>query len=288
MAKRKINAAKLMAAGEDAHLQTQEYEEVSHAKLIDGEEFLEISVDSIENNPMQPRIVIDKEELQLLADSISAHGLIHPISVMKTTDGKYILKAGQRRWLAHKLLNKKSVKAIVESVLSNNISDRHLFEIAIAENMQRDNLDPLEFALSLQHAMSKKLYTSMEELGSKLNKSKSYVSKALKVLILDKEILEDLEKNKSTSDIELLYEIQKIADKKQQIKVYFDYLNGDITRAGVRELNKKKVSHAKLKYEIKATKKKIVFNADLVDVDDATKVLIQEELQAIIDKYLKK
>ena len=192
MAKRKINAANLIAAGEDAHLQTQEYEEVSHAKLIDGDEFLEISVDSIENNPMQPRIAIDEEELQLLADSINLHGLIHPISVMKTSEGNYILKAGQRRWLAHKLLKKKKVKAIVETVLSSNISDRHLFEIAIAENMQRDNLDPLEFALSLQHAMGKKLYKSMEELGSKLNKSKSYISKALKVLTLEKEILEDL------------------------------------------------------------------------------------------------
>ncbi len=287
MAKRKINAAKLMAAGEDAHLQTQEYEEVSHAKLIDGEEFLEISVDSIENNPMQPRIAIDQEELQLLADSINAHGLIHPISVMKTTEGKYILKAGQRRWLAHKLLNKPNVKAIVETVLSSNISDRHLFEIAIAENMQRDNLDPLEFALSLQHAMGKKLYSSMEELGSKLNKSKSYISKALKVLTLDKEILLDLEKNKSTSDIELLYEIQKIADPKQQVKIYFDYLDGEITRAGVRELNKKKVSHAKLKYEVKATKKKIVFNADLTDIDDVKKAAIEAELNKIIEKYLK-
>ncbi len=287
MAKRKINAAKLMAAGEDAHLQTQEYEEVSHAKLIDGEEFLEISVDSIENNPMQPRIAIDQEELQLLADSINAHGLIHPISVMKTTEGKYILKAGQRRWLAHKLLNKPNVKAIVETVLSSNISDRHLFEIAIAENMQRDNLDPLEFALSLQHAMGKKLYSSMEELGSKLNKSKSYISKALKVLTLDKEILLDLEKNKSTSDIELLYEIQKITDPKQQVKVYFDYLDGEITRAGVRELNKKKVSHAKLKYEVKATKKKIVFNADLTDIDDSKKAAIEDELNKIIEKYLK-
>ena len=288
MAKRKINAAKLMAAGEDAHLQTQEFEKVSHAKLIDGEEFLEISVDSIENNPMQPRIAIDQEELQLLADSISAHGLIHPISVMKTKDGKYILKAGQRRWLAHKLLKKKNIKAIVESVLSNNISDRHLFEIAIAENMQRDNLDPLEFALSLQHAMSKKLYKSMEELGSKLNKSKSYISKALKVLTLDQEILDDLEKNKSTSDIELLYEIQKIADVKQQVEVYFDYLKGNITRVGVRELNKKKVSHTKQKYEIKATKNKITFNANLEEVDEDIRVVIQHELQVIIDKYLKK
>ena len=287
MAKRKINAAKLMAAGEDAHLQTQEYEEVSHAKLIDGEEFLEIDVNNIENNPMQPRIAIDEEELQLLADSINAHGLIHPISVMKTTKGKYILKAGQRRWMAHKLLKKKNIKAIVETVLGSNISDRHLFEIAIAENMQRDNLDPLEFALSLQHAMSKKLYNSMEELGSKLNKSKSYISKALKVLTLEKEILEDLEKNKSTSDIELLYEIQKIADPKQQVKVYFDYLDGAITRVGVRELNKNKVSHAKQKYEIKATKKKIAFNADLTNVDETTKAAIEVELQKIIDKYLK-
>lgn len=287
MAKRKINAAKLLAAGEDAHLQTQEFEEVSHAKLIDGEAFLEIDINDIVNNPMQPRIAIDEDELSLLADSINAHGLIHPISVMKTSDNKYILKAGQRRWLAHKLLKKSKIKAIVETVVTNSISDRHLFEIAIAENMQRDNLDPLEFALSLQHAMNKKLYSSMEELGSKLNKSKSYISKSLKVLTLDKKILADLEKNKSTSDIELLYEIQKIKDIDQQIKVYFDYLKGDITRVGVRELNKKKVSHAKPKYEIKTTKKQIVFNADLSNIDETVRASIEEELQLIISKYLK-
>jgi len=287
MAKRKINAAKLLAAGEDAHLQTQEFEEVSHAKLIDGEAFLEIDINDIVNNPMQPRIAIDEDELSLLADSINAHGLIHPISVMKTSANKYILKAGQRRWLAHKLLKKSKIKAIVETVVTNSISDRHLFEIAIAENMQRDNLDPLEFALSLQHAMNKKLYSSMEELGSKLNKSKSYISKSLKVLTLDKKILADLEKNKSTSDIELLYEIQKIKDIDQQIKVYFDYLKGDITRVGVRELNKKKVSHAKPKYEIKTTKKQIVFNADLSNIDETVRASIEEELQLIISKYLK-
>lgn len=287
MAKRKIDAAKLLAAGEDAHLQTHEYENVSHAKHIDGEEFLEINVEDILNNPMQPRIAIDEEELQLLADSINAHGLIHPISVMKKTSGEYILKAGQRRWLAHKLLGKEKIKAIVNTVVSSTISDKHLFEIAISENMQRDNLDPLEFALSLQNALSKKLYKSMEEIGGVLNKSRSYISKALKVLTLEEEILKDLEKNKSTSDIELLYEIQKIKDPKKQVQVYFDYLKGKKTRSDVRLYNSKKVSHAKQKYEIKTTKKKMSVNMDLSELDDLEKIEFEKSLKELIKKYIK-
>jgi ParB family chromosome partitioning protein len=163
MAKRKINAAMILAAGEDAHLQTKE--KVSHAKSIDGEMFLELNVEDIKNNPMQPRIHIDEEELRDLARSIKLHGLIQPIAVIKVGESDYILKAGQRRWLAHKELGLKKIKAIVqeETILPKKESDKALFEIAVMENTQRDNLNPLELALSLRQAMDKKLYKNMEE-----------------------------------------------------------------------------------------------------------------------------
>lgn len=150
MAKRKIDAAMILAAGDDAHLQTNS--KVSQEKLLDGESFLELDIDSIENNPMQPRIHISNDELDELARSIKLHGLIQPIAVIKVEQDKFILKAGQRRLLAHKKLGLNKIKAIVENreILGKNLDEKALFEIAIMENTHRERLDPLEF-LSLIH-----------------------------------------------------------------------------------------------------------------------------------------
>jgi ParB family chromosome partitioning protein len=288
VAKRKINAAMILAAGEDAHLQTNE--KVAHAKPIDGESFLELDVEKIKNNPMQPRLHIDEAELKDLTRSIKLHGLIQPIAVIKVGEDEYILKAGQRRWLAHKELGLKSIKAIVqeETILPKNENDKALFEIAIMENTHRDNLNPLELALSLRQAMDKKLYKNLEELSMALSKSKSYVSKVLKVLSLNDKIIEDLSKNKSTNDIESLYEIQKIKDEKKQIEVYFDFINKKLDRKALRELNKKKVAHAKQDYAFTNRAKKVKLEFNTTNLTDREIEDIQEELNAVVAKYFNK
>ena len=287
MAKRKINAAMILAAGEDAHLQTNE--KVSHAKPIDGESFLELNVDDIKNNPMQPRIHIGEEELKDLARSIKLHGLIQPIAVIKVGQGDYILKAGQRRWLAHKQLGLEKIKAIVqeETILPKKESDKALFEIAVLENTQRDNLNPLELALSLRQAMDKNLYKNMDELSQALGKSKSYVSKVMKVLSLEEDIIKDLSKNKSTNDIESLYEIQKIQDKKDQIRVYFDFIAKKLDRKALREHNKIKVSHAKEEVKINFIKRdnKIKIDVDLRRLNNYERENLIKELEVILEGY---
>lgn len=288
MAKRKINAAMLLAAGEDAHLQTS-FQEEKTSNEIAGEIFMEVPVVEIVNNPMQPRININDEELIELAQSIKEHGLIHPISVIRKSDNSYMLKAGQRRWLAHKLLKLKKVKAIVEtdgSVMDEE-KKKQLFEIAIIENTQRDNLDPLEFALSIQNALTQRLYKSMDEIARKINKSKSYVSKVLKVLSLEEEILKDLLENKSTNDIETLYELQKIKDKNKQIKLYFIFINKDIDRAGIRNEVQGKVSHAKQDVILKRTAKKLTLNVNLNELDDEKKSKLEVEITKVLAKYIK-
>ena len=289
MAKRKINAAMILAAGEDAHLQTKE--KVSHAKSIDGETFLELDVENIRNNPMQPRLHIDEDELKDLTRSIKLHGLIQPIAVIKVGDDEYILKAGQRRWLAHKDLGLKTIKAIVqeETILPKKESDKALFEIAIMENTHRDNLNPLELALSLRQAMDKKLYKNLEELSIALSKSKSYVSKVLKVLALAEEIIDDLSKNKSTNDIESLYEIQKIKDTTEQARVYFDFIAKKIDRKGLRELNKtkNKVAHAKQPFTFTNRAKRVKLEFDTSKLTDGEIKNINSELKGVLDKYLK-
>jgi len=287
MAKRKINAAMILAAGEDAHLQMNE--KVAHAKptSIDGETFVELDVNHIINNPMQPRLHIDEMELKDLTRSIKLHGLIQPIAVIKIGEDEYILKAGQRRWLAHKKLGLKKIKAIVqeETMLPKKESSKALFEIAIMENTHRDNLNPLELALSLRQAMDKKLYKNLEELSIALSKSKSYVSKVLKVLSLDDNIIDDLSKNKSTNDIEALYEIQKIQNADDQVRVYFEFINKKIDRKGLRELNKKKVAHAKLPYVLAKSNRSINLKVNTANLNKEQKESLKNELDILMQKY---
>lgn len=286
MAKRKINAKMLLLAGEDAHLQTKS--KVSHAN-IDGESFVAIDVEKIKNNPMQPRMHIDKEELDDLMRSIKLHGLIQPISVIQVNDEKYILKAGQRRWLAHKALGLKSINAIVqeEKSLTTIESNKALFEIAVMENTHRENLNPLELALSLRQAIDKNLYKNREELAQALSKSKSYITKIMKVLSLEDTIIEDLRKNKSTNDIEALYEIQRIKDKKHQINIYFDFISKKIDRKKLREINKTKVSHANILKDYQWTKntKKMTLSLDISKLDNQKRESISREIESLLGKY---
>ena len=170
-------------------------------------------------------------------------------------------------------------------MLPKKESSKALFEIAIMENTHRDNLNPLELALSLRQAMDKKLYKNLEELSMALSKSKSYVSKVLKVLSLDDEIIQDLSKNKSTNDIESLYEIQKIRDTEQQIKVYYDFINKKLDRKALRELNKKKVSHAKQPFSFTNRAKTVKLEFETGTLTDKEVKDIQEELQDVINKY---
>lgn len=286
MAKRKIDAAMILAAGNDAHLQTND--KVSLAKLLDGESFLELNIDNIQNNPMQPRIHIAEEELEDLARSIKLHGLIQPIAVIRISKDKFILKAGQRRLLAHKKLKKTKIKAIVEDkkILIDNIDEKALFEIAIMENMHRERLDPLEFALSLKQAIDKNLYKNLEELSTILSKSKSYISKSMKVLKLDDEIIQDLARHKSTNDVESLYEIQKIKNREKQIETYFDFINKKIDRSDIREMGKKKVSQAK-PYILKSNNKTIKLDVNIRQLSDLQKDSFNKELKELIEKYIK-
>jgi ParB family chromosome partitioning protein len=289
VAKRKINAAMILAVDDIKPKNNQE--KVSHTK-IDGEQFLEIDIDMIRNNPMQPRMRIDEDELNDLMRSIKLHGLIQPIALIRTGKDEYTLKAGQRRWLAHKELGLKKIKAIVqeETILSNKETDKALFEIGVLENIQRDDLNPLELALSLRKALDKKLYKNNVELAITLGKSESHISKLLKVLKLEDEIISDLERNNSTSDLESLYQIQKIKDPTKQVLTYFDFISKRIDRRELRNISKdENLSHTKdfslykIKQNAAGTGAKI--DLDFSNMDNESKSNILKELEEILKKY---
>jgi len=263
---------------------------LSHAKSARAETLAEIDVDAIINNPQQPRFLnLEDKDLKDLASSIEQQGLIQPITVI-TKDDKYILQAGQRRWLAHKLLGRKTIQAIVHqgSTFGKNKNEKDLFEVAIIENIQRKNLVPLELSMSMQQALDKKLYKNKEELSAALGKSSSYIGKVLKILALDNTILTDLKMNKSINDVESLYELQKIKDPRKQISTYFDFLHKKIDRNGIRELTKSKkdVSNKKGLYKFTGRAKVLKLELDTTSLTDKKIQEMKHELEEVLKKYI--
>lgn len=143
---------------------------------------IEIDIGLIEANPDQPRKVFDRAALQELADSISVHGVIMPIVVNKKGE-KYMIIAGERRWRASKLAGKKSVPAIVK-----DYNERQVKEISLIENLQREDLNPIEAANAMKQLMDEYNITQ-EDLAERIGKSRSAVANTLRLLTLQEEVI---------------------------------------------------------------------------------------------------
>ncbi len=287
MGAKKFNIKALKEAGKEAHMQPKVAISEDLVEQVGGEVLRAIPVDAIENNPMQPRISVDDDRLQELATSIEKDSLITPISVFKVDDGRYILKAGQRRWLAHKILGLKTIKAVVSSKTYDDKEElgRVLFEIAMSENIHRDDLDPLEVAIAIKDAMTKGYYRTIEEASKGIKKSASYLTKLMKVLNLDNEILDDLKRNKTTTDVEALYYLQKVAERDRQVDLYYQFVQSKIDRAGLKDLIIKKTSHAKKEFVIKKTNSTITLRADVKKIDKKRQEEFSVELEELVKKY---
>jgi ParB family transcriptional regulator, chromosome partitioning protein len=140
-----------------------------------SETTLEIAVDRVRPNPFQPRKHFDSATLEELKQSIAEYGVLVPIIVRRRGDG-YELIAGERRWRACALLRKATIPAIVRTS-----DDRETLEVAIVENLQRDDLNPLEAAAGFAHLIEEFAFTQ-EQLSSRLAKSRSTVANTLRLL----------------------------------------------------------------------------------------------------------
>jgi ParB family chromosome partitioning protein len=150
----------------------------------------EILLAEIETNPFQPRQHFDQTALQELADSIKVHGIIQPITVRRLTSNRYQLISGERRFQASKLAGLKSVPAFVRSA-----NDQQMLEMALIENIQRENLNPIEISLSYQRLISE-CNLKQEELGERVGKNRSTVTNYLRLLKLPPDIQIALRDNK--------------------------------------------------------------------------------------------
>ena len=140
---------------------------------------VEINLDEVRPNPYQPRKVFNEESLNELAKSISEYGVIQPIIVKKSIKG-YELVAGERRTRAAKIAGLKTIPAIIKE-----FDDNEMMEIALIENIQRENLNPIEEALSYENIIRLRNFTQ-EEVAEKFGKSRSYITNILGLLRLPK------------------------------------------------------------------------------------------------------
>jgi ParB family chromosome partitioning protein len=190
----------------------------------------EILIDEIQINPFQPRINFDDEKIYELAESIKELGIIQPITVRKLGYNKYQLISGERRFKASKTLNLKTIPAYIRIA-----NDEQMLEMALVENIQRENLNPIEIAISFQRLI-KECNLTQEECGNKLGKQRSTITNFLRLLKLPIEIQDGLKRNQiSVGHARALINIK---DTTKQLNIYHDIIENGFSVREVEQLVK--------------------------------------------------
>ncbi|MCI8378060.1 MAG: ParB/RepB/Spo0J family partition protein [Lachnospiraceae bacterium] len=225
-----------LGMGLDALIQPKE--EISNRKTEETiiKEVDKIDINKIEPNSLQPRKSFNEDSLQELADSIKQHGMIEPLIVQKGKKGFYQIIAGERRWRASKIAGIKEVPVIVKEY-----SSQEVVEIALIENLQREDLNPIEEA-EAYHSLIEEYNLKQDEVAEKVSKSRVAITNALRLLKLDARVREMLIEDKiksgharallSIEDGDLQYETAtRIFDEKFSVreteKLVKKILNGD-------------------------------------------------------------
>ena len=162
-------------------------------ETIEASAYRELPIYKVEPNPDQPRREFDEEELQALADSISVHGIIQPLTVRELPSGYYQIIAGERRWRAARIAGISDVPVVVIEA-----DDKKAMELALIENLQRQDLNPVEEALGYQ-ALIEEYGLTQEEAASRVGKSRPAVANSLRLLGLSQEVLEKLKRGELTA-----------------------------------------------------------------------------------------
>jgi len=155
---------------------------ITKEEPVGQEKIIEIPVKDIRVNKHQPRHTFDQEKLNELAVSIQEHGVVQPIIVRNDEDGKYELVAGERRWRACQLIGVKRIPAIVKQ-----LSEKETSEIALIENIQREDLNPIEEAAAYRTLMAEYGLTQ-EELSKRVGKSRPFIANIVRLLSLSEPV----------------------------------------------------------------------------------------------------
>lgn len=188
----------------------------------------EIPIDQIEVNPFQPRTHFDQDALLELAESIKVHGIIQPITVRRLAQNQYQLISGERRFQASKLADLKSIPAYIRSA-----DDQQMLEMALIENIQRENLNAIEIALSYQRLLSE-CNLKQEELGERVGKNRTTVTNYLRLLKLPPDIQIAVRDNKLSMGHARA--IINVENPDQQLYIFKQALSEELSVRKVEEL----------------------------------------------------
>ena len=190
----------------------------------DLKEIVELSLSVIQLDPNQPRQAVDPRKLEELAASIREHGLLQPITVRRNPQGEgYIVVAGERRFRAHQLLERERVEAIITKV-----DEKRAYEVALIENLQREDLTPFEEAAGYARLMEQFGYTQ-EDVAEKVGKARTTVTSTLALNRLPERIKAECATSDMTSK-SLLIEVARLTSEEEQLALWEKVKTGDTVR----------------------------------------------------------
>lgn len=232
---------------------------VSETKLVGS--ISNIPIDQIETNPFQPRTEFEEEALEQLAASIKQHGIIQPLTVRKMNAERYQLISGERRYRASQLAGLKEIAAYIRVA-----NDQEMLEMALVENIQRENLNAIEVALSYQRLLEECKLTQ-EELSKKVAKNRSTITNHLRLLKLPAEVQVGIrEKAISMGHARAIVSLD---DEEAQIEVFEktvdDKLSVRQVEDWVRNFNKQLPSSKTKKEKVRPSEDELAFSDELSD-----------------------
>jgi ParB family transcriptional regulator, chromosome partitioning protein len=235
---------------------------------------LEIDINSIEANPFQPRSHFDKQALEELAASIKQLGIVQPLTVREIAEGRYQLIAGERRLRAARIAGLSHVPAFVRTA-----DDTAMLELALVENIQREDLDAVEVAISYQRLIEECSLTQ-EQLSDRVGKQRSTVANYLRLLRLPAEIQLGI-RNKQIS-MGHARTLINIDDPQKQINVFYTVINDDLSVRATEDLVRH-IQNALTKDPVKA-EKKVRLNNDFEELSGQLSKVFKARVQFRINE----
>lgn len=252
--------------------------------ILDGAEtHTEIELSKLIQNPFQPRIEMDANELSELVQSIEKNGLLQPILVTTDENEKYIILAGHRRAEAFKILGKDKIP----SVLKNNVSNQDMAVIAMAENAVRVDLNPIEFAISMRYLLEEGVVESQNKLAEHIGLSKGHVSKLMAILKLPDQLIKKIKEDRYNI-VYILSILNKVSpDNIDKAYEEIKLLGRDDAEVVIKTkyLNCEKVSAVMPIFKAKQTKDKIKLDINIAGMNEMKLEKLNRAIKNLISEF---
>ena len=223
---------------------------------IDKKDIITIDLKNIYPNQDQPRRVFDEEKIKILSESIKNYGVLQPIVLKPDDKGKYMIIAGERRYRASKLARKRDIPAVIKDIPMKDI-----MEIALIENLQREELNPIEEALAYR-SLIKNYEVTQEEISEAVGKSRPHITNTLRILNLPKQIMDMIDQGHITAGHGKA--LLRVTNESLQLELANKVIAEELSVRATEALAKK-ICEENIKEMPKKTKEKDVF---IVDVEE--------------------